>query len=325
MTWDELAGVTDPREFNLFTVPDRLADGDPWAAIDDTAYPLEPLLRLWEELPGGEMNYPPDYPKMPGEPPRVQPSKKVAAHWDEDGNRIEARRDRGQPGRAQPGRAGQGRSGRRGPVGGVPRLGARGDRGRRAGAARRPSGARAGCRRAGRRSSCCHTCCTWSSGGSCGASSASRSTSPGATGRSTSRGTRSAEGRWYVAPDVTAEELVERLRAIGDRTRSVLRDFPLDATASPGGRFADDPPSLEWICFHVLAEYARHAGHLDIAVELAGHRVDRGPEMRRTRPARPPGAPNGLTSSLKTAAIPIASLSSFPAGDVLQHPGSAWS
>ena len=41
------------------------------------------------------------------------------------------------------------------------------------------------------------------------------------------------------------------------------------ATASPGGRFADDPPSLEWICFHVLAEYARHAGHLDIAVELA--------------------------------------------------------
>ena len=44
--------------------------------------------------------------------------------------------------------------------------------------------------------------------------------------------------------------------------------FPLDAPASPGGRFADDPPTLEWICFHVLAEYARHAGHLDIVVEL---------------------------------------------------------
>lgn len=40
-------------------------------------------------LPGGELNFPPDYPKMPGEPPRVQPSKKVAAHWDEHGNRIE--------------------------------------------------------------------------------------------------------------------------------------------------------------------------------------------------------------------------------------------
>ena len=35
------------------------------------------------------MHYPPDYPKMPGEPPRVQPSKKVAEHWDDDGNRIE--------------------------------------------------------------------------------------------------------------------------------------------------------------------------------------------------------------------------------------------
>ena len=74
--------------------------------------------------------------------------------------------------------------------------------------------------------------------------------------------------RWTVADDVTAAELAERLQAIGARTRSVLRDFPLDATASPGGRFADDPPSLEWICFHVLAEYARHAGQLDVAVEI---------------------------------------------------------
>src|SRR5918992_2171642 len=88
MTWDELAGVTDPRTLNLFTVPDRVADGEPWATIDDTAYSLEPLLELWEELPGGELNFPPDYPKMPGEPPRVQPSKKVAEHWDEAGNWI---------------------------------------------------------------------------------------------------------------------------------------------------------------------------------------------------------------------------------------------
>ena len=35
-----------------------------------------------------------------------------------------------------------------------------------------------------------------------------------------------------------------------------------------GGRFTSEPPTLEWICFHVLAEYARHAGHLDITVEL---------------------------------------------------------
>lgn len=89
LTWEELAEVTDPREYNLTTVPERLAGGDPWADMDETAYSLQPLLDLWETLPGGELNFPPDYPKMPGEPPRVQPSKKVAAHWDEQGNRVE--------------------------------------------------------------------------------------------------------------------------------------------------------------------------------------------------------------------------------------------
>lgn len=90
MTWEELAGVDDPREYNLFTVPERLADGDPWATIDDRSCSLEPLLALFEEQGSVELNYPPDYPKMPGEPPRVQPSKKVAEHWDADGNRIES-------------------------------------------------------------------------------------------------------------------------------------------------------------------------------------------------------------------------------------------
>lgn len=90
LSWAELAGLDDPRELNIVTVPDRLADPDPWAGIDDVPHGLAPLLRLWEKLPGGELNFPPDYPKMPGEPPRVQPSKKVAGHWDEDGNRIES-------------------------------------------------------------------------------------------------------------------------------------------------------------------------------------------------------------------------------------------
>ncbi|KRF04729.1 Mini-circle protein [Nocardioides sp. Soil777] len=75
------------------------------------------------------------------------------------------------------------------------------------------------------------------------------------------------EARWAVPSDVTAEELTARLEAVAVRTRGVLRDHALDATASTGGRFDDDPPTLEWICFHVLAEYARHAGHLDIVAE----------------------------------------------------------
>lgn len=92
VTWSELADLSDPRDFNLFTVTERVADGDPWAAIDEAAYSLEPLLDLWQQQVDageGELNFPPDYPKMPGEPPRVQPSKKVAEHWDEQGNRVE--------------------------------------------------------------------------------------------------------------------------------------------------------------------------------------------------------------------------------------------
>jgi len=81
MTWAQLAAVTDPRELNLTTVPDVLSAGDAWADMDEVAYSLDPLLGLWETLPGGELNFPPDYPKMPGEPPRVQPSRKNPANW----------------------------------------------------------------------------------------------------------------------------------------------------------------------------------------------------------------------------------------------------
>ena len=91
LTWDDLAQVEDPREFNLHTAPERFADrGDAMAAINDVACDLQPLIDLYDASPEGETNFPPDYPKMPGEPPRVQPSKKVAAHWDKDGNRIES-------------------------------------------------------------------------------------------------------------------------------------------------------------------------------------------------------------------------------------------
>ncbi|WP_456694880.1 DNA polymerase domain-containing protein [Aeromicrobium sp. P5_D10] len=75
VTWDELADLDNPRVFTLHTVPDKLAaDGDAWAEMDDVEHSLEPLLVLWDADPT-EMPYPPEYPKMPGEPKRVQPSK----------------------------------------------------------------------------------------------------------------------------------------------------------------------------------------------------------------------------------------------------------
>jgi DNA ligase D len=78
VTWDELAAV-EPDELTVRTVPARYAEsGDPHASIDDARYSLEPLLELAErdEAGGlGDLPYPPNYPKMPGEPKRVQPSR----------------------------------------------------------------------------------------------------------------------------------------------------------------------------------------------------------------------------------------------------------
>ena len=78
------------------------------------------------------------------------------------------------------------------------------------------------------------------------------------------------DDRWHVPDDVGVDALATLLRGVGARTTQVLAEHPLDELGRSGGRFDDDPPTLGWICFHVLQEYARHAGHLDIAVELAG-------------------------------------------------------
>ncbi|MGU3497660.1 non-homologous end-joining DNA ligase [Mycobacterium sp. C31M] len=92
LSWAELADA-DPDDYTITTVPGIVADrADPWAGIDDTAHSLARLLELVaadeSERGLGDLPYPPSYPKMPGEPPRVQPSKKVAEHWDADGNRV---------------------------------------------------------------------------------------------------------------------------------------------------------------------------------------------------------------------------------------------
>lgn len=78
VAWEELAEVA-PEDFTVATMPARFAEvGDLHAEIDDVAHSLEPLLEMYEgDVAEGEgdMPYPPDYPKMPGEPKRVQPSR----------------------------------------------------------------------------------------------------------------------------------------------------------------------------------------------------------------------------------------------------------
>ncbi len=84
VTWEELDGL-DPRDFTLSTVPRRFADlGDLHADIDDVHHSLQPLLDLYErDVAAGlsDLPYPPEYPKMAGEPPRVQPSRMNQDNW----------------------------------------------------------------------------------------------------------------------------------------------------------------------------------------------------------------------------------------------------
>jgi uncharacterized damage-inducible protein DinB len=75
---------------------------------------------------------------------------------------------------------------------------------------------------------------------------------------------------WLVPASVSLDDVVARLAEQAARTEAVLASTPLDRLAETTGRFRTDPPELRYVCFHVLQEYARHAGHLDIAVELAG-------------------------------------------------------
>jgi DNA ligase D len=76
--WEELDSL-ETEDFTLATMPGRFAElGDVQAEIDDTVCDLRKLLE-WverEEAEGaGEAPYPPNFPKMPGEPKRVQPSR----------------------------------------------------------------------------------------------------------------------------------------------------------------------------------------------------------------------------------------------------------
>ena len=75
LAWEEVSEA-QPEDFTVATMPARFAAvGDRFAAIDDVQHSLEPLLEMYERDEEGDMPYPPDYPKMPGEPKRVQPSR----------------------------------------------------------------------------------------------------------------------------------------------------------------------------------------------------------------------------------------------------------
>jgi DNA ligase D len=77
--WDELDESFHPDQFTIPVVAQRVAEhGDPWAGMYTKPQSLDPLLALHErDMAGGLMDapWPPVYPKMPNEPPRVAPSR----------------------------------------------------------------------------------------------------------------------------------------------------------------------------------------------------------------------------------------------------------
>lgn len=97
VSWEDLKSVR-PADFTVRTVPGIVAaQGDAWAGIDEAVGDVAAAIALWDkdvhERGLGEMPFPPDYPKMPGEPPRVQPSKRRADREDGDYLGPKAERD----------------------------------------------------------------------------------------------------------------------------------------------------------------------------------------------------------------------------------------
>jgi uncharacterized damage-inducible protein DinB len=79
------------------------------------------------------------------------------------------------------------------------------------------------------------------------------------------------DGRWYVEPDVTLDQLTSELAAQAHRSTAIIEAHALDEVGQPGERWdGAEPATLERVLFHLLQEYARHLGQLDVVAELAG-------------------------------------------------------
>lgn len=83
------------------------------------------------------------------------------------------------------------------------------------------------------------------------------------------------DGRWHAGDDEPTEMLLAALAEQGLTTRRVVESHELGEVGRPGPRWAgSEPATLERVLFHLLQEYARHLGHLDVVAELAGGERD---------------------------------------------------
>lgn len=79
------------------------------------------------------------------------------------------------------------------------------------------------------------------------------------------------DGRWFVTDDETPVYLLAAFRAQTVRSNAVVAAHDLDEVGQPGDRWDGAPPAtLERVLLHLVQEYARHLGHLDVVAELCG-------------------------------------------------------
>ncbi len=79
----------------------------------------------------------------------------------------------------------------------------------------------------------------------------------------------SAGGRWQVSPDETLDDLLIQLSEQARVTRAVVLSHDLADAGQPGDRWdGAEPPPLQRVLLHLVQEYARHIGHLDVVREL---------------------------------------------------------
>ena len=80
--------------------------------------------------------------------------------------------------------------------------------------------------------------------------------------------------RWRVSGDETAAGLGEALAWRGEVTAAIARRHDLDEAGAPGERWdGAAPATLERCLLHLVQEYARHLGHLDVVRELIDGRT----------------------------------------------------
>jgi uncharacterized damage-inducible protein DinB len=84
----------------------------------------------------------------------------------------------------------------------------------------------------------------------------------------------SRDGRWYVGSQQDREQFIAGLHAQSVRSRAIVERHDLSEVGQPGQRWdGAEPATLERVLLHLVQEYARHAGHLDVVRELIDGRV----------------------------------------------------